>query len=246
MAANTSPIFSRAGDIQGGVVLTTAANDYNGQNANNAVVFIADSTNGGYIQRLRFKALGTNVATVCRIYINNGQGRFASVVSAPSSAPTGTASTSGGSLQSGSYYAKIVAVDQYGVPTTPSPESTAVSVTGPTGSITWNWTAVTGALSYMIFVGSVSGGQVSYFTSNTNSFTQTDPVGIVKSINGSTANNWLYGEFSLPATTASATAATIEADYPLNFVLPPGYSIIVGLGTTVAAGWSVTAIGGKY
>jgi hypothetical protein len=246
MSGNISPIFSRAGDIQGGAVLTAAANDYNGQNINNAVVFSADPTNGGYIQRLRFKALGTNVATVCRIFVNNGQGRLAAAISAVSSAPTGSASTSGGTLQSGSYYAKIIAVDQYGAMTAPSSESSAVSVTGPTGSISWSWTAVTGAVSYMIFVGSVSGGQMSYFTSTTNSFTQTAPIGIVKSIAGSTANNYLYGELSLPATTASSSAATIEIDYPMNFALPPSYSILVGLGTAVAAGWSVSAVGGKY
>jgi hypothetical protein len=32
-------------------------------------------------------------------------------------------------------------------------------VTGPTGSITWNWNAVSGAASYMVFVGQVSGAQ---------------------------------------------------------------------------------------
>jgi hypothetical protein len=246
MSGNISPIFSRAGDIQGGVVLTAAANDYVGQNINTAVVFTADPMNGGYIQRLRFKSMGTNVATVCRIFVNNGRGRFAAAISAVSGAVTGTASASGGTLQSGSYYAKIVAVDQYGAMTAPSSESSAVSVTGPNGSITWNWTAVTGAKSYMIFVGSVSGGQMSYFTSTTNSYVQTDPVGTIRTINGSTANNWLYGEISLPATTASATAATIEVDYPMNFALPPSYSILVGLATTVAAGWAVSAIGGKY
>ena len=50
----------------------------------------------------------------------------------------------------------------------------------------------------------------------------------------------------LPATTASAVAATIDVDYPMNLALPPGYHILVGLGTTVAAGWTVTAVAGKY
>ena len=62
-AANTSPV---------GVTLTTAANDYTGIAAANAVVFTADAVEGGYVQRLRLRALGTNVATVLRIYINNG------------------------------------------------------------------------------------------------------------------------------------------------------------------------------
>ena len=45
---------------------------------------------------------------------------------------------------------------------------------------------------------------------------------------------------------AIATAATVDVDYPMNLALPPGYALIVGLGTTVSAGWVVTAIGGTY
>jgi hypothetical protein len=59
-------------------------------------------------------------------------------------------------------------------------------------------------------------------------------------------NNVFYGEVSLPATTAIATAATIEIDYPLNFALPPGFRIYFGLGTAVAAGWVATVIAGNY
>lgn len=66
------------------------------------------------------------------------------------------------------------------------------------------------------------------------------------STNGTASNNTFYGEVSLPATTATATAATVDVDYPLNFALPPGYRLYVGLGTAVAAGWTVTTIGGVY
>lgn len=245
MAGNIAPIFSRAGDIQGGVVLTTAAADYTGQGINNAVAFTADSTNGGFLQRLRFKALGTNVATVCRIFVNNGNSRLAAAVSAPSAAPTGVASTSDGALPTGSYYAKVVAVDAVGGLTAASSESSAVSVTGPTGSITWSWTAVTGATSYQLYVGLVAGGEGMYYTTTTNSYTQVD-AGTRDSLNGALLNNWLYGEISLPATTAAAATATIDIDYPMNFALGAGQRIIVGLGTTVAAGWAVTAIAGAY
>lgn len=144
MPGNNDPIFSRVGDVSAdgtsgmGAALTAAAADYTGAGANNAVVFTADSANGGFIQRLRFKALGTNVATVMRIYLNNG----------------GAATTA--------------------------------------------------------------------------------------------TNNSFYGEISLPATTASATAATPDIDYPMNFALPPGFRIVVGLGTAVAAGWKVTPVAGKY
>lgn len=66
------------------------------------------------------------------------------------------------------------------------------------------------------------------------------------STNGTASNNVFYGEVSLPATTAIATSATIEIDYPMNFALPAGFRIYVGLGTAVAAGWVVTPIAGKY
>ena len=59
-------------------------------------------------------------------------------------------------------------------------------------------------------------------------------------------NNEFIGELSLPIVTGTATAATIDIDYPLNFALPPGHRIIVGLATTVTAGWMVTCIGGDY
>jgi hypothetical protein len=145
MAANTAPIYSIQGDnsVNDGTTMpstfTTAAADYTGATAtHNKLVFTADATNGGFIQRLRFKAIGTNTASVARVFINNG------------------------------------------------------------------------------------------------------------SANTTAANNTFYGEVSLPATTAIATAATIEIDYPMNFALKAGFTIYVGLGTTVAAGWVCTPIGGQY
>ncbi len=77
MPANIDPIFSIAGDVTTngstgmGALITAQAQDYTGINANNVLVFTAGS-NGSYVQRLRFKAGGTNVATVMRIFINNG------------------------------------------------------------------------------------------------------------------------------------------------------------------------------
>jgi len=145
MAANTAPIYSIQGDqsVNDGTTMpstfTTAAADYTGATAtHNKLVFTADATNGGFIQRLRFKAIGTNTASVARIFINNG------------------------------------------------------------------------------------------------------------SANTTASNNAFYGEVSLPGTTAIATAATVEIDYPMNFALKAGFTIYVGLGTTVAAGWVCTAIGGQY
>ena len=148
MAANTAPIFTKVANMSSdgtstsssamAPTLTTAAADYTGVSANNKLVFTADATNGGFVQCLRFKSIGTNIATVGRIYINNG------------------------------------------------------------GS------------------------------------------------NTTAANNSFIGEINLLATTASATTATIEPEYPINRPIDPGFRIYVGLGTTVAAGWVVTPIAGKY
>jgi hypothetical protein len=66
------------------------------------------------------------------------------------------------------------------------------------------------------------------------------------SANTTSTNNTFFGEVSLPATTAIATAATVEIDYPVNFALKPGFRIYAGLGTAVAAGWLVTPIAGNY
>jgi len=143
-AVNNDPIFSRVGDVTNNgttgmnQAILAAATDYTGVDADTSLVFTADATNGSFVQRLRFKAAGTNIATVARIYLNNG------------SAPT------------------------------------------------------------------------------------------------TATNNTFYGEISLPATTAIATAATVEIDYPMGFALPAGFRIYVGLATAVAAGWVVTPIAGKY
>lgn len=255
MPINTTPIYSRVGDIQGGVTLLTAmTNAYTGQDINCFKIFDADNTNGGYLQRVRFKALGTNVTTVARFFICEGDsakgtyGHLASMVSAVSGTPTGTPSSSGGSLQSGNYFAKIQAVDQYDSGTAMSTETASVAVTGPTGSITWNWTAVTGAEFYRIFVGNVSNGQFYWFTSTTNSYTQTDAhiLGQHGMPSAYLSNLSFCGELSLPATTASATAGTSDIDYAFNIALPPGYAVFAGLATTVAAGWFVTSYGGRY
>jgi hypothetical protein len=141
---NNAPIYSRVGDVSNNgttgmnQLVLAAANDYTGIDADVSLVFTADATNGGYVERLRFKAGGTNVATVARIYLNNGS--------------------------------------------TP----------------------------------------------------------------GTATNNVFYGEISLPATTAIATAATVEIDYPMGFALNPGFRIYFGLATAVAAGWVCTPIAGKY
>jgi hypothetical protein len=66
------------------------------------------------------------------------------------------------------------------------------------------------------------------------------------STNTTATNNQFIGQLSLPATTANNAAATAEPTYPLEMMIPAGFRLYVGLGTTVAAGWVCTAIGGDY
>jgi hypothetical protein len=73
MPANLNPIFTRLGDIQWNTTPILAANTTTDLTSGTSyLVFTADTTNGGYVQKLRFRSLGTNVATVARIWINNG------------------------------------------------------------------------------------------------------------------------------------------------------------------------------
>ena len=251
MAGNNAPIFSRVGDIQGGVLLQTGVIDYTGTNIAIIPVFNADVTNGGFVQRLRFKAgAGNNVATVARVWLNDGVLNQTSPLSTPQWGAV-TPSTTGGSLTTGTFYAKIQAVDQWGGVGLASTETAAISLTGSpgnTGSITYNWTGTSGASYYRVWVGPAAGGEYAYFTTTTNAFVQTVPyiTGQIANPADYGSNNMFYGEVSLPATTAIATAATVEVDYPMNIAIPPGFRVLVGLGTTVSGGWIVTAIGGKY
>lgn len=66
------------------------------------------------------------------------------------------------------------------------------------------------------------------------------------STNATAANNILIAEATLPATTASANSALQSIELPLNFAIPAGYIINVTLGTTVAAGYYVSVLGGDY
>ena len=138
MAANTAPIFSVLGDIEWGTTALTTQNTAKDGTGTVLTCFTADATNGGFVQRIRFRSAGTNIATVARVFINNG------------------------------------------------------------------------------------------------------------SSNATPANNILYDEITLAATTLSEVAAQPVYELPLNFALPPGYKLNVTLGTTVAAGYYVSVIGGKY
>jgi hypothetical protein len=142
MAANTTPIYSKGGQISGGV-LTTANTAMDGTGT--VLTVFTAGADGARVERIRSKARGTNVATVLRIFINNGGD------------------------------------------------------------------------------------------------------------NAVADNNELYAEKTIAATTASAVAALLTNELPdtidttsFPIVLPAGYKILATIGTTVAAGLDITAIGSTY
>lgn len=106
MPANSEPIFSKQGDVSSNSTtgmatdITTATGDYTGASANHVLVYTANSSNGGYVSRLRFQAKGTNVASVARIYVNNGSANttaannsFYGQVSLPATTASNTTAT---------------------------------------------------------------------------------------------------------------------------------------------------------
>jgi hypothetical protein len=71
MAANTNPIFGRAADVQlGGAVLGPSANTaQDGTGANITSIFQADATEGGFVDEVRLKPVGSPAATVVRVFV---------------------------------------------------------------------------------------------------------------------------------------------------------------------------------
>jgi hypothetical protein len=138
MAQNVQPIFPKTPSIQWLAAALVTANTAKDGTGTVGTVFTADATNGSRVDYLKVRAIGTNVATVLRVFINNG------------------------------------------------------------------------------------------------------------ATNATAANNTLFMERTIPATTLSETAELADIYIPLDLSLPAGYVINVTIGTTVAAGLRVTAIGGAY
>ncbi len=138
MAANTTIIWSKGGNIDWGITILAANTTTDLTAGTNYLVWTADATNGGRLEFLKIRALGTNVASVLRIWLNNGS-------------TTGTA-----------------------------------------------------------------------------------------------ANNSLYHEITMAATTVSQVAALADILYPVGVALDAGFRVYITLGTAVAAGFDVTGVGGNY
>jgi hypothetical protein len=72
MPANQYPIYPRTQQIEWGPEVITAANTAKDGTGTVNTVFTADATEGSYLKQLTFRSAGTNIATVARIFINNG------------------------------------------------------------------------------------------------------------------------------------------------------------------------------
>lgn len=127
-------------------------------------------------------------------------GNFSSVIldtatlAAPGT-PSGTPSTSGGTVAAGNHFTRVFAVDANGYLSVLGAQSSAVVTTGATSSIVWTWTASPNAVSYRILVSTVSNSYANYFTSTTNSYTQ------VANTSGSTAGATTDGPTVVKITT---------------------------------------------
>ena len=136
MVANTAPIFSKTPATRWAQSVTAANTAKDGTGSVNTI-FTADATNGSFVQKLIVRPLGTNGASVLRIFINDGVAALA-------------------------------------------------------------------------------------------------------------ANNALILELGLGATTNTETGSISGFEIPLNLPMPAGYKLNMTLGTVVAGGYTVTAVGGNY
>lgn len=105
MPANTSPIFTKFPDLTTNgttgmsQAISAAAADYTGISANYTLIHTAGA-NGSYVRSIICKAIGTNVAAVLRIFVNNGStpgtatnNTFIAEISLPSTTASTTTAT---------------------------------------------------------------------------------------------------------------------------------------------------------
>ncbi|MES2959813.1 MAG: hypothetical protein V4792_16610 [Pseudomonadota bacterium] len=78
MAANTSIIWPRSGDVQSNdtIIGPSANTAQDGTGANIYSVWQADATEGGLIEKIVFRAVGSPAGSVARIYVCNVTGAF--------------------------------------------------------------------------------------------------------------------------------------------------------------------------
>lgn len=145
------------------------------------------------------------------------------------SAPSGTGSTTGGTLAAANYYAKVVAIDVNSFASLISAESTVVTTTGATSSITYTWSAVAGTTKYQIYYGTTSGtGYATYFETTSTSY-------VLRSTSG-------VGTGSISGTTLTITAMTSGSFAPGMVISGSG----VTANTTITAFGTGTGGAGTY
>ena len=66
------------------------------------------------------------------------------------------------------------------------------------------------------------------------------------SATGTAANNTLFFERTIAASTASQTSEQLDNSIPLNISLPNTYRVYLTFGTAVAAGFHASVVGGDY
>lgn len=86
MTANTTPIYSAAPSVQigsggagtslGAIIGPSANTATDGTGANMYEIFQADATNGGRVERIILKPIGTVAATVARVFLCQSTGAF--------------------------------------------------------------------------------------------------------------------------------------------------------------------------
>lgn len=72
MVANAIPRFPDVGDIQWGATPITTANTAKDGTGTVLTVFTADATDGSWVRSMIWQPAGTNIASVGRVFINNG------------------------------------------------------------------------------------------------------------------------------------------------------------------------------
>jgi hypothetical protein len=87
------------------------------------------------------------------------------------------------------------------------PEVSATT-TGATGSVALSWAAVSGATSYLVYRGATAGGEGVYYSTSTNSFTDTGAASTTGSLPGAATFATAPGN---PTATPSTTGGTLAA-----------------------------------
>jgi len=70
--AHNNSIYPGGPPIEWAPAFITAANTAKDGTGTVDTVFIADATYGSYLKELKFRAVGSNVQTVARVFLNNG------------------------------------------------------------------------------------------------------------------------------------------------------------------------------